>query len=317
MELTYHYPPDLFDLMIDCIPRLNRSKRGLLDFFRGAGVDRNLILKLEQQLRQNASQINKFDMTRFVLKSLNEREDNDALRQRREILKRVTEFDSFDQCWPADLWKAKAFVAEIREVINKKDTFTRISLEREKERQLRIAENNAKLEAIRLHREKIDNIRKALGILFSMIDPQKRGKALEPILNSLFEVSGILIRESFTLAGDNGEGIVEQIDGTIELDGHVYIVEMKWLKDSMGKGDMSEQLVRLFTRSEARGIVISASGFSRPALAVAKEALSHKVIVLIELSEIVRALESYSDLSDLFRKKIQSAVVEKNPFLRT
>jgi len=38
MDTSYHYPPELLDLMVDTIPRLTRSKPGVLDFLRGAGV---------------------------------------------------------------------------------------------------------------------------------------------------------------------------------------------------------------------------------------------------------------------------------------
>ena len=35
---TYHYPPELFELLCDTIPRLSKSKQGVIDFFRGAGI---------------------------------------------------------------------------------------------------------------------------------------------------------------------------------------------------------------------------------------------------------------------------------------
>jgi restriction system protein len=72
------------------------------------------------------------------------------LKQRREVLRRVIEFENFDTCWPADQLKAKGLVASIREVVSQKDAFTRINLEREQERQARLAQaeqaNRAKQE---------------------------------------------------------------------------------------------------------------------------------------------------------------------------
>ena len=38
LETTYHYPPDLFSLLVDAIPRLFRSKPDVLTFFRGGGA---------------------------------------------------------------------------------------------------------------------------------------------------------------------------------------------------------------------------------------------------------------------------------------
>jgi restriction system protein len=39
MDIPYHYPPELLDLLVDTIPLLTRSKKGVLDFLRGAGIE--------------------------------------------------------------------------------------------------------------------------------------------------------------------------------------------------------------------------------------------------------------------------------------
>lgn len=39
MDITFHYPPDLMSLLVQTIPRLCRSKKDTVLFFRGAGVD--------------------------------------------------------------------------------------------------------------------------------------------------------------------------------------------------------------------------------------------------------------------------------------
>ena len=40
---SYHYPPDVLELLVDTIPRLIKSKAGLLDFFEQAGTPEELI----------------------------------------------------------------------------------------------------------------------------------------------------------------------------------------------------------------------------------------------------------------------------------
>jgi restriction endonuclease Mrr len=119
--------------------------------------------------------------------------------------------------------------------------------------------------------------------LFGESDPQARGRQLEAVLNRLFAAYGLLIRESFTLRCDSTGAPLEQIDGTIELDSHLYLVEMKWLSASVGRGDVSEHLVRVYGREGARGLFISSSDYSAGALEVCKEALSQRVIVLATL----------------------------------
>jgi restriction endonuclease Mrr len=133
----------------------------------------------------------------------------------------------------------------------------------------------------------------------------------------MFALDGISVRDSFHLTGDEGEGIVEQVDGVIAIDGEVYLVEMKWLTDAVGVAEIAQHLVRLMSRSEARGIFISASGFGQPAVAQCKDALQHKVSVLCELEEIVYLLEKpEASVRDYFREKVRAAIGERRPLHR-
>jgi restriction endonuclease Mrr len=116
--------------------------------------------------------------------------------------------------------------------------------------------------------------------------------------------------------GESGEGIVEQIDGVIELKGALHFVEMKWYKNPVGKAEISEHLVRLMSRAEARGLFISASDFSDPAIHTCRDFLQHKVVALCHLQEIVVALEQQCDLADCFVQKVQAAQIHKNPYFK-
>ena len=108
----------------------------------------------------------------------------------------------------------------------------------------------------------------------------------------------------------------QQIDGVIELDGEIYLVEMKWLKAKVGKGDVSEHLVHIFNRNCTRGIFISASEFTKPALTVCKESLSKLTFFLCTLDEIVRLLEREGDLRLFFKHKLQAAIIDKKPYYK-
>jgi restriction endonuclease Mrr len=118
------------------------------------------------------------------------------------------------------------------------------------------------------------------------------------------------------LVGNAGEGIVEQIDGVIELSGALYFVEMKWYRNPVAKPEISEHLVRLMSRAEVRGIFISASDYTEPAIHTVREFLQHKVLVLSTLQEIVYLLEQQDDLAEFFTKKVQAAQIHKNPYFR-
>ena len=314
VDITFHYPPELMNLLIDTIPLLNKGKKDMFLFFKGAGVSDNMMRPSFEQWQRDKDSIGKHEIARQVLTEMNAR-DEGCLRHRREILKRVVEFENFSACWESDQLKAKGLVSEIRQVVNIKDSFTRMAQERDAERRQHQARVQAEKEALQKRKAEMAEIQKDLCRLFAKTNPQKRGKALEGILNRLFKAQGISIREAFTLTGNEGEGIVEQIDGVVELDGHLYFVEMKWWEKALGKLEVSEHLMRVFFRAESRAIILSYSGFTEAAIATCREALQKKVVVLCTLEEVVAILEQGSDLRDLLKKKVQGAIVDKNPFV--
>jgi restriction system protein len=312
LDIVFHYPPELLSLLIETIPRLCRSKRDVVLFLQGAGVSAALTSGWAAQIQSEPDKVSKFAIARDVLTELNKRGES-TLRERREILKRVTEFEEFSVCWPEDQLKAKGLVAEISRVVNVKDSFTRMNQEREGERRQRTSERAAKLEEQRIHREQLRGVQRDLLQLFAEDDPVKRGKASEGVLSRLFESGGVLVREAFTVTGADGEGVVEQIDGVIELDGQTYLVEMRWRKDPSGRAEVSEHLVRIYHRGQARGVFISAAGYTEPAIATCKEALQRTVVVLCKLEEVVLLLERETDLRAWLKAKINAAQLDKNP----
>ena len=231
-------------------------------------------------------------------------------------LKRVVEFEDFASCWPADHYKAKGLVADLQRITNTKDSFTRMKLERETEHRQRVAQQNVRIEDGQRRNQQLAGIRADLFSLFSEQNSWCRGKTLEGVLNRLFQTYDVLIREAFTLAGDKGEGIVEQIDGVIELDGEIYLVEMKWMNETIGPGVVSHHLVRVFTRgNQARGIFISYSDFTDAAVRTCRESMAQgAVMILCSLQEIVHLLEREGDLKSWLKEKVHAAIVDKNPW---
>lgn len=314
VDVVFHYPPELTQLLVQTIPLLCPSKRDVLTFFRGAGVRVAIFADLETRLENNRNSINKYEMARTVVERLNAKGEP-ALRERREILRRVTEFEDFSTCWPSDQLKAKGLVAEISRVIGVKDSFTRMKQAQEEERQERRAEHQNKLRAAAEHRDRLALLRREWGRLFGESDAAKRGKALEGLLNRLFAAYGISVREAFVLHV-NGQGVVEQIDGVIELDGELYLVEVKWRGEPLGPGEMAQHLVRVFSRGHARGIFVSASEYTAAAVLTCKESLARAVFVLCALEEFVFLLEQEADLREFLKQKVLAAVVDKNPYCR-
>lgn len=313
MDISFHYPPELFNLLVDTIPLLCRSKMDVLLFFKGAGVEERDTRDAHEIVKIDRTQITKYEIVRRVLSNINGRGET-TLRERREVLKRVVEFESFDTCWDADRLKAQGLVAQIQKVVNVKDSFTRIRNEFENERRERSIRREAELKLIRERREAIEKTKQELYSLFHEENPRLRGKKLELVLNQLFELAGVGVRKAFEVVDPNGAGTIEQIDGVIEFDGHLYFVEMKWWKEPVGVPEVSQHMMRVFLRSEARAIIISASDFTATAVAECRQALTQKCVTLCTLQEFVSVLERGSELIEFLRRKVRATLLEQSPF---
>src|ERR1700722_6576695 len=315
LDISYHYPPELLELLCDAVPALFRSKQGVIDFFVGAGVPNKLLGDWKIRLKQDKDSVKKHEIARSILCRLNDAGEP-ALAFRREVIKRISEFDDFSSCWDNDRYKAQGLVAQIQKLVNVKDSFTRINLEREKERKERQAAYTASVQAKQKEADQRVAIKDSLYKLFGEADPHKRGKQLEGVLNNLFSFAGFLVREAFTLKGDAGQGVIEQIDGAVEIDGVLYLVEMKWWDKPIGRQEIAPHFVSVYGRGDVAGIFISYSGFSPAAIEDAKTGLAQKVFVLTELQEIIQVIDREADLKAFFKEKINRAKSDRNPFYK-
>lgn len=82
--------------------------QGRAPILQGAGVPQELLSDLSERLRQDAASVSKCQIARTVLVRLNERGER-SLRERRQVLRRVCEFEYFGACWPEDQTKARGF----------------------------------------------------------------------------------------------------------------------------------------------------------------------------------------------------------------
>ena len=314
MNDVFHYPPDLFELVVQTIPLLNRSKDSVLLFFKGAGVGVEIFADIAEIVRTDRDSINKYEICRKILERINENSER-HLRERREILKRITEFEAFSTCWESDQLKAKGLVAEIQKVVNVKDSFTRMNQERAREAEIRKKEYTARMEELQKHKENLRELKDDLYALFTEANAQKRGKDLERVLNGYFREYQVLVKEDFKRTGQSGEGIIEQIDGIVDVDNTIYLVEMKWKKEPIGSDDIYAHLGRIYHRTSAHGMFISASTYSASGITAAREAqLKDALLILFDLEEFVRVIEREDDFKAYLRTRIQNAIIEKDPY---
>jgi restriction endonuclease Mrr len=188
--------------------------------------------------------------------------------------------------------------------------------ERDNEREKHKKEYIQRQEQLEERKKKINEIGKRLYSLFSEENAQKRGKLFESVLNSYFGVFDILIKEDFRRIGERpGDGIVEQIDGIIEFEGKIFLVEMKWKKDKIGNEDIYAHLGRIYHRPNVHGIFISASGYTPSALEAAKESFVKGALLLFfDLKEFVMIIEKQIDFKQYLRQKVEAATLNKEVY---
>ncbi len=315
MDAQFHYPPELMKLLVDTIPKLCKSKEDLLLFFRGAGISACLLEPYRTLLRANKQAFNKYHVSRELLSRINELGDS-GLRARREVVKRVVEFENFSLCWENDRAAARGLVAEIRDIVNVKDSFTKMKIEKEEERRARQEQEAEKSRVARGRAQNLNEIKSDLFALFAEKNAHKRGKALEGVLNRLFAIDELLVKDAFTVKGTCGDGVIEQIDGLIDLDGQLYLVELKWWNAPLGVGDVAPHLVRVFSRGgQARGLFISYSAFTGPAIEQCRDAIGQgAVIVLALLEELVQLIDRQGNVREWLRGKTRVAISERSPY---
>lgn len=310
----YHYPADVFNILVDTIPLLCKGKKDVMLFLEGAGIHRDDLASMWLKVRTDRNAVGKYDIVRDVLQNANKRGDS-GLAARREVIKRVVEFEEFSTCWPSDVYKAKSNVIDLRKIVQAKDAFTRMKQERDSAHEEYVSRARAEKAAVIAKRQNIEAVRDRLNALFAMDpEPQKRGKLLEGVLNDLFRAYGIHLKEDFQRIDPIGGSVVEQIDGVIEFDSQIYLVEMKWLKDPVGVNELAPHMVRLFGRADARGIFISTSAYTAPVISECTSHLNNKTMILSSVKEFVMLLMSERDLVAMLRQKVNAALIDKKVF---
>ncbi len=313
MAISYHFPPDLFNLLVDAIPRINRTKKDLLAFFKNVGTPISLLNKYYSLINYDPKQISKKDITREVLENLNSKDTDEYLGIRRQLLYRVVNFTAFNTCYDNDVDSAKARIYEIKQLVNLKDSVTKQEQFIENERQEKIKAKQQQLQKLTASKSKYDTIVDDFNKLFAITNPQLRGKSLEIVLSDIFTFFKIGIREPFCIADEETGKIYEQIDGTIELNSFLTLVEIKWEHKPIGVDPVSRFMTRLFVRSNVDGIIISYSSFTDTASPIVKEGLSQRTVALVDLQVISKILTLKKDLPEYFASLIREVRLTKNP----
>lgn len=146
-------------------------------------------------------------------------------------------------------------------------------------------------------------LKRLIDLSSSETSKQNKGYEFEKYLRDLFGAAGLKPRESYRVKG-------EQIDGSIEFNGNVYLVEAKWTGGPVNRSDLVVFADKVSRKSKfTRGIFVSHSGYVENAVetyAIGKV----PEIILIDMKEMTWALENGIDIEDVLSKKVRKLIEE-------
>lgn len=158
--------------------------------------------------------------------------------------------------------------------------------------------DRAQQEAQRRFSDEIDTLRQRFLDLQREEDHQKRGKALEPLLTAFFVLFDMEPRLSYSLER-------EQIDGSLSYDTDDYIVEARWRKDPVDRGDADIFATKVRRKGKnAVGLFVSVNGFTKAARDQYKEATP---FIVMDGADLYLALDQRVRLDDLIKSKKRHA----------
>ncbi|AVK47199.1 hypothetical protein AXY43_03715 [Clostridium sp. MF28] len=149
-----------------------------------------------------------------------------------------------------------------------------------------------------------ENLKELLE-LTSIDNNQKRGFAFEKYLFELFKQNGLDPRNSFKITG-------EQIDGSFILNKEVYLLEAKWTKLPVDKGELVIFNEKVLSKSGfTRGLFISYSGYSNEAIETFANGRTVNII-LMTVQELAILLQRKLDFKDILWRKVRFLAEEGN-----
>jgi hypothetical protein len=140
------------------------------------------------------------------------------------------------------------------------------------------------------------------------IDAVKRGFAFEEFLSELFDVYGLAPRGAFRLVG-------EQIDGSFEADGEVYLLEARWRNEKAANADLLTFAGKIAGKAQwSRGLFVSYAGFSEDGLHAFAQGRPTNLVGLDGL-DLHHVLSGTLDLREVLRRKVRRAAETNRVFV--
>ena len=163
-------------------------------------------------------------------------------------------------------------------------------------------------EKVRVSEETIKQLKEEI-IGLSSLNPQERGRAFERFLQNLFDAYRLKPKAPFRLRG-------EQIDGSIELEGHTYLIEAKWTDKPVGIQELLAFKGKIGSKATwSRGLFISYSGVTEGSIeAFSKGGPTNLIVMTAE--DLWAILDEEMDLGEAIKLKSRHAAETGNILIR-
>jgi hypothetical protein len=144
----------------------------------------------------------------------------------------------------------------------------------------------------------LSELRQELNDLATEKDRAEAGLGLERFLHRLFVLFQLHPRQPFRVTG-------EQIDGSFELDGHVYLVESKWEQSPLPEADLLVFGGKIEKKSTfTRGVFIALNGISEPARHAITQGKAPSFFVM-DGHDLMMVLNEAISLTEFLRRRVR------------
>jgi hypothetical protein len=199
---------------------------------------------------------------------------------------------------------ARASVRALRKLIEVHDALFDEQKQME-ERRKKAHEQMLRTTAVR---GKLEDLKQEYFKLLNSKEPQQRGYQLEKIIRELFELFDLDPRASFKIVG-------EQLDGAFSFEATDYLFEGKWQQEMIGAAELDVLAGKLSRKLDnTLGLFLSINGFSEDG--VKAHSSGRRIMLLMDGSDLMAALEGRIDLIQLLLRKRREASQSGNIYLR-
>lgn len=263
-------------------------------FLESCGIKRDHYLRYEGE--------NKYKMMRNIIADLEERNDEDLLK---EIVKNLYKLKSIPDQNVPDPQKAKNLLKELKEICGSDLIEKEIEERKKKERSKIFTE--ATLTKVQ-REQKLSELNKEFLSLFSNSNHQQRGFELEKIIYNLFHFFEFEFQKPYKTKD-------EQIDGWYKYEKFDYLLEIKWVEGKIRQNDLAIFDKKIDKKAKStRGHFIAMDGFLDDAI----QSISGKEprIILMDGEDLVYVLNGTISLHDAIKAKVDKLVKEGNTFYK-